>query len=61
MQKLHFEAIARAVSRYGTAHGKRQFMPEVMAEMIAEEIKPLHRGMGFDQARFVEACKPKGE
>lgn len=59
MQKRHFEAIARAVSRYGTTHGERQFMPEIMAEMIAEETEPFNAGYNF--TRFIEACKPKSK
>ncbi len=57
MQKRHFEAIARAVSRYGTAHAQRRFMPDVMAEMIAEEIGQFNAN--FDAPRFIGACQPK--
>lgn len=59
MQGRHFEAIARAVSQYGTAHGKRQFMPDVLAEMIVDEIRQFNARL--DRDRFIAACQPKGK
>lgn len=56
MQRGHFEAVARAVARYGKAHAERRFMPDVLAEMIADEIGQFNAN--FDQGRFVAACQP---
>lgn len=57
MQRRHFEAVARAVARYGKAHAERRFMPDVLAEMIADEIGQF--SANFDQGRFIRACKPE--
>lgn len=56
MQRRHFEAVARAVARYGKAHAERRFMPDVIADEIGQF------NANFDQGRFVAACQPvKGE
>lgn len=57
MQRRHFEAIARAAARYGKYHGKRGFMPEALAEMIADEISQFNSN--FDRDRFIAACQPE--
>lgn len=57
MQRKHFEAIARGVAAYGKAHSKRAFMPDVLAEHIADEIGQFNEG--FNRYRFIAACAPE--
>lgn len=56
MQYRHFGAIARAVSAYSKAHGQRVFMPEELAEYLADEISQFNEN--FNRQRFIDACKP---
>ena len=59
MTRQHFQAVADAVSRYSRAHGQRVIMPEVLAEMLADELSQF--SPAFDRARFMAACQPKGK